>query len=46
MAKNHVLGIMNSNAQDDKKRSCHRGLERNEGWLPLSFVADKDESSK
>ena len=30
MAKNHVLGVVNSNAMDDKK-SRHRALARNEG---------------
>ena len=30
-SKNHVMGTVNSNAQDDKKRRCHRGLVRNEG---------------
>jgi hypothetical protein len=39
-AKNHVLGITNSKAQDAKKRSRHRCLARNEGWLkPSSSVA-------
>ena len=32
-AKNHILGIVNSNAQDNKKRNHHRGLAGNEGWF-------------
>jgi hypothetical protein len=45
-AKNHILGVMNSNATDDKKKSRHHALARNEGWLPPLPTTGVEESSE
>ena len=45
MAKNHVLGVVNSNAMDDKK-SRHRALARNESWQPPLTATGEEESSE
>ena len=46
MAKNLFLGTMKSNAVDNKKKSHHRTLARNEGWLPPLPAAYEEESSE
>jgi hypothetical protein len=33
VAKNHVLGVVHSNVQNDKKKSRQSALARNEGWM-------------
>lgn len=45
-AKNHVLGIVNCNAQDDKKKGHHCALVRNEGCLPPLPAAAEEESGE